>query len=237
MGWPKLLAFVRHGESAGNTMTPDERAAFEQSTHAYPLTDRGRRQAAITGEYLRETYGEFDIVWSSYYVRAQETAAIVVPHRKVWEDARLAEGQRGMFHTMTKAEVEQYMPWELRRRAREDIYHYRPPGGENWPDIEGRIHSFLGTLARDGDGKRVLIVGHGHWLILFQKMIHHFDIAEAMRRYRAGAAPNASVTIYKGRPRVWWKPWKRDALVLEAEHVTPWRGQIEENALSVAAPA
>ncbi len=237
MGWPELFVFVRHGESAGNVLSPDERAAFEQPTHKYPLTERGRQQSALTGAYLKDLYGDFDVVWSSYYVRARETAAILVPGRKVWEDARLAEGQRGRFHTMSKAEIEQHMPWELRAKEREGSYHYRPPGGENWPDIEQRIHSFLGTLARDGDGKRVLVVGHGHWLILFQKLVEHFSIEEAVRRYQAGAAPNASVTVYEGRPRTWWKPWKRDALTLTSQHVTPWRGQIEENPLTVAAPA
>src|SRR5512142_438697 len=50
MGWPKRLVLVRHGESLGNTMTVDERATCEVSTHAYPLTPRGREQARITGD-------------------------------------------------------------------------------------------------------------------------------------------------------------------------------------------
>ncbi len=233
MGWPELIVFVRHGESAGNVLTVEERAAFEQPTHAYPLTERGRRQAEITGAYVRERFRPFDVCWSSYYRRAKETAALVF-HGKVYEDARLAEGQRGIYHTYTRDELMRYFPKEIERKKREGLYHHRPIGGENWPDIELRIHSFLGTLARDGDGKRVLIVGHGHWLILFQKLLEHFGIEEAERRYREGAVANASVTMFEGFPR------KTSVFTRLVEnkgmYAVPWKGILEENPLTVAPP-
>ena len=42
MAWPKLLVFVRHGESEGNVLNADERAELEIPTHEYALTPRGR---------------------------------------------------------------------------------------------------------------------------------------------------------------------------------------------------
>lgn len=229
MAWPRLLVLVRHAESEGNTRTVEERAAFDMGTHEYDLTPRGREQAQATGEYLRRTFPreevfrrvhpfDFDVRYTSYYKRARETMALMCPGEKVYEDPRLAEAQRGIWHTMTREQIEATYPHEIVRKEREGLYHHRPMGGENWPDVELRIHSFLGTLARDYADKKVLIVVHGFWLILFQRLIHHFSIEEAERRYRAGTFENASVTVYEGRNYV-----GSADLVLKCENVVPWR--------------
>ena len=143
------------------------------------------------------------------------------PRAKIYEDPRLAESQRGIWHTMTKDEIAKTYPGEMERKKREGLYHFRPLGGENWPDVELRIHSFMGTLSRDYDDQDVLIVIHGFWLILFQRLIDHFSINEAVKRFKNKIVENASITIYEGvvknghsrlfsRPRT--LPWK-DKLV------------------------
>lgn len=221
MGWPKLLVLVRHGESTGNTMTADERARYECSTHDYALSERGRAQAQITGRWLTGQFGRFDVLYTSYYRRAKETMGFLRPGENFYEDARLAEANRGIFHVMTKEEIGRIFPFELKRKEREGLYHFRPLGGENWPDIELRIHSFLGTLARDCAGAKVLIVVHGHWLILFQRLIHHFSIEEAEKRYCEAVVENASVTRYVSQ-----RVGRQDRLVLKAENVIPWKDKL-----------
>jgi len=217
MAWPKLLVMVRHAESVGNLLTVDQRAGYDVSTHAYPLTERGRAQCPWTGAYLSEEYDNFDVRYTSYYRRARETMELQCPGQKFYEDPRLAEAQRGIWHTMTKAEIAQAYPHEIVRKEREGLYHHRPLGGENWPDVELRIHSFLGTLSRDYHDKKVLMVVHGFWLILFQRLIHHFSIDEAMRRYNEGVFENASVTAYRGGS---------SQLELISENVVPWKGKL-----------
>lgn len=222
MAWPKLLVLVRHAESVGNTKTADERAAYEVATHNYRLTDRGRLQAEITGTYLKERFGKFDVYYTSYYRRAKKTMRIMCPRVKIYEDPRLAEGQRGIYHTYTKDQIKILFPGELSRKEREGLYHHRPLGGENWPNIEFRIHSFLGTLARDCVGQKVLIVVHGHWLILLQRLIHHFSIREAVKRYNQSVAENASVTIYRGVEKN-----GKSRLVLAEHNIIPWIGLVK----------
>lgn len=222
MGWPAVLVMVRHAESEGNVRNADERAAYDLSSDRYPLTELGRRQAQITGRHLGETYGAFDAYYVSYYERSRETMRIMFPNAKVYEDPRLAEANRGIWHSLTAAEVEQYYPGEMKRKQREGYYHYRPLGGENWPDIELRIHSFLGTLARDYEGKKVVMVVHGHWLILFQRLVERFSIAEALLRYERGSFNNASVTTYHGEVNPWDN--HKGRLVLVNQNVTPWEG-------------
>lgn len=228
MGWPKDLVLVRHAESEGNVLTVDNRATFDIPTHKYGLTERGRQQAKITGEYLRATYGTFDVYYVSYYQRSRETMSIMYPEANLYEDPRLAEAQRGIYHFLTKAEMEVKYPEELARKDREGLYHYRPPGGENWPDIELRIHSFLGTLARDYERQRVLIVGHGHWLLLFQRLIEHFSIDEAVEMYLGKRIfANASVTHYQGTTKASIKDGLiKQRLDLIQSNFVPWEGKM-----------
>ncbi|KKS37597.1 MAG: Phosphoglycerate mutase, partial [Parcubacteria group bacterium GW2011_GWA2_42_14] len=137
------------------------------------------------------------------------------------EDPRLDEADRGIWHTMTKEDIEKFMPWEIKRKNRVGLYRYRPFGGESWPQVELRIHSFLGTLARDYSGDRVLIVGHGNWFILFQRLIHHFSIKEAERRYHEAVLENTSITVYEeaaigGKSRM--------VLNKKYDNFVPWKG-------------
>lgn len=221
MGWPKKLVLVRHAESLGNVHDANERTKLDLSTHSYPLTERGVRQAEITGEYLRNSFPSFDVHYVSYYERSKETMRIMFPEARVYEDPRLAEAQRGIWHVMTREEIQEKMPWEITRREREGYYHYRPFGGENWPDIELRIHSFLTTLSRDYEGQNVVMVVHGNWLILFQRLIHRFSIDQAMADYKRGKFHNASMTIYHGE-----EVGGHSRLVLKQEDVVPWEGLV-----------
>lgn len=221
MAWPKCLVLVRHAESVGNVLTVDQRTEFTTPTHAYGLTERGRRQAETTGQFLKGNFPKFDVRYVSYYKRSRETMEIMCPGEKVYEDPRLAEAQRGIYHTMTREQLRARFPEEIKRKDREGLYHYRPFGGENWPDVELRIHSFLDTLARDYGGERVLIVVHGHWLLLFQRLIHHFSIDEAVQRYKAGVFENASITGYCGK-----SVNGKSRLVLKAENAVPWNGLV-----------
>ncbi|MDB5194497.1 MAG: histidine phosphatase family protein [Parcubacteria group bacterium] len=221
MAWPKLIVFVRHAESEGNIRSVDERAEFDLSTHLYNLTPRGIQQAELTGKYLQERFGNFDLYYQSYYARTRQTLETMYPGVRVYEDARLAEAQRGIWHTMTKAQMAERFPEEIARKEREGLYHYRPWGGENWADVELRVHSFLGTLNRDYEGQRVLCAVHGQWLIVLQRLIHHLSIEESLDKYHNGVFANASVTIYEGQ-----EVNGKSRLVLTEENTIPWKGII-----------
>lgn len=220
MAWPKLLVLVRHAESEGNVLNSEERTKLDISTHAYCLTERGRKQAKITGQYLQKEFGTFDVYYVSYYARSKETMKIMYPFARVYEDPRLAEAQRGIWHTMTEKQVRERFPEELERQRREGWYHYRPLGGENWPDVELRIHSFLGTLNRDYENKRVLMVVHGNWMVLFKRLINHFSIEETVEMYQKSDILNASVTIYKGKEK------NGKSRLLMDKYIIPWLDKI-----------
>jgi 2,3-bisphosphoglycerate-dependent phosphoglycerate mutase len=222
MGWPAELVLVRHAESEGNVLGADKRGSLAVPNHQFQLTERGRAQAEITGGYLRERYPTgFDTYYCSHYHRVQETMRILFPEARIYEDPRLAEGSRGIFSELTIAEVGERYPHEEARMRKEGYYNFRPIGGENWPDVELRIHSFLGTLSRDCEGERVLMVVHGFWLHLFRRLVERVSVAACVEAYPHETVENASVTRYTGelvdgRPR----------LVRQELGVVPWHGRL-----------
>lgn len=217
MNWPKLIVFVRHAESEGNIVSSDEKACLENPNFLFSLTKQGEKQAVITGDYLRKHFGDFDAKFSSYYKRTKQTIEIMYPEARFIEDARLAERQSGIWHSMIEAQAAERFPEESIRKKREGYYHYRPFGGENWPDVELRIHSFLDMLRRDYSGKRVLCVTHGHWLVLLQKILHNFSIEKALEDYSKGTFENASVTFYERDEK------NPNKILLRETNIVPWK--------------
>lgn len=125
-------------------------------------------------------------------------------------DARLDEKWDGIFHELPRSEIETVYPEEIMRREREGYCHYRAPGGESCPDVEVRIKSFLSDPMVMG--KNILIVGHGRWFVLFQKIMHDLTIEEFMI-LRDRGIDNCSVTEYvfdalSSAPYDSFTPWK-----------------------------
>jgi len=198
MNHPKEIILVRHGESEANILTSEERTKLDSSTKDYSLTPKGRLQAKETGAYLRKTYGSFDAYYTSFCKRTKETMELMFPEAQIIEDARVAEAQRGIWHAMSEHDIDKHFPHERARRDKEGLYYYRPFGGENWPDLEIRIHNFIETLFRLHRGQRVLLCVHGHWHIAFERIIQNLSTEETIRRYKEDVAPNGSITVYKG---------------------------------------
>lgn len=221
MNYPKEILLIRHGESEGDLLTLEEKAVSNINTKDYALTERGKKQSEITGNFIKEKYGKYDTYYVSYCKRTKETLEIIFPEANAYEDARVAEAQRGIWHNMPAEEIDKFFPYEKRRKEHEGLYYYRPFGGENWPDIEVRIHNFLDMLCREHAGEKVALIVHGHWLVLFQRIIHKFSIAEALYRYQNLPAKNASVTLYRTE-----EIDGKKQLSLKYNNLIPWHGRV-----------
>ncbi|OHA60348.1 MAG: hypothetical protein A2607_02010 [Candidatus Vogelbacteria bacterium RIFOXYD1_FULL_42_15] len=197
--WPKQIIVVRHAESEGNIRQMDDNSSAQVPNHQFSLTKNGEAQALVTGEYLRknsEFFG-FDVAFTSTFWRAQQTLHLMCPKIVPRIDARLDEFWRGIWHTMSKEEVEKLYPAEAKIKEREGWYHYRAFGGQNGQDVDLMIYSFLADLREFWSGKRVLIVGHGTWMIFFWRIMCRRSIAEAEKRYQEKKFRNASITVFE----------------------------------------
>lgn len=221
----KKIVFVRHAQSIGNTMTQDERAACEIPNHAYPLTDIGVQQATITGQHLRAFWP--DLCLHSTYLRTRMSTETIVREMNFSDtpiliaDSRLDEKWDGIFHELSKSDIERLHPEQIHLRKRSGYYHYRAPGGESCPDVEIRIRSLLYDPALSG--KRILIVGHGRWFIILQKILHGLTVEEFLE-LKSVTQDNCSVTEYL----------LDQPILATVNSVTPWKGELPEQDTELA---
>lgn len=148
------LVLVRHGE------TEWSRTGKHTGTTDLPLTDHGRRQAAVLGAELGDR--DFALVLASPRRRAQETADLAgLDDRST--DPDLAEWDYGGYEGLTSNEIAEKVgaPWTV-------FFDGVVPGatpGESLQDVAARAAA---VLARVGpvleDGGDVALVGHGHHL-------------------------------------------------------------------------
>lgn len=209
--WMDHLVIVRHGESQRNV---GKDAATARGELEYgggirdvdvTLTPRGEKQAEATGKYLGGKF-RFDRIFVSPYVRTVGTAEIMARSFKgspqvVCED-RIREKEFGILDGLTKPGIIKKFPEEWRRRERDGKYYYRPPGGESFPDVALRIHSFLGTMARDYQKQTVLVVCHSVVVLMFRRLLERLGEKEllAIDRDPEQDVCNCSVTWYEFDP-------------------------------------
>jgi len=137
------LLIARHGETDWN------REGRWQGWADPPLNDTGRAQARRLAEELRDL--PFDAAYSSDLRRARETAEIVAaPHGvPVIEDPGLREIDIGSWSGLTRSEIQERFPAGSR------------PDGETHEQHAARTREAVQRIARQNEGRRVLVVGHG----------------------------------------------------------------------------
>ncbi|KAG8363790.1 hypothetical protein BUALT_Bualt19G0059000 [Buddleja alternifolia] len=180
-GLPKRIILVRHGESEGNkdgtayTTTPD---------HKIPLTAQGIDQAKRAGTLIRNVVSDAGASsnWKAYfyvspYERTRSTLREIgraFPRRRVIgarEECRIREQDFGNFQVADRMKVMK------ETRERFGRFFYRFPEGESAADVYDRVSSFLESLWRDIDMKRLhqgpsdelnlIIISHGLALRVF----------------------------------------------------------------------
>jgi len=217
MMWPSQLVIMRHGEADGTNKTVEEIRAAGSANQRFPLTEFGRQQALVAGEYVRERFGSFDAVFTSSFLRAQETAGLLKLDREAVIDVRVDEWWRGIWYVLTNEEIRNRYPEEFLIRQTLGWFHYRPIGGESAQDVEMRIHSFAAYLREAYAGKKVLVVGHGNWQLLFWRIMTNATVAEAEKVYQTSRFENTSIALYEDHGR---------SLELVENRIVPWQGKI-----------
>lgn len=191
--------FVRHGESTGN-LTPERICG--RSNHL-PLTNRGRKQARLLGEYLGAVGYSPDIVFSSGAIRANETAkfasvaaGLLYP---IHIDERLQEVSQGPYEGQLSGEVytdEAVELYQLNESLRSKL-----PGTESIYEAQGRVKGFLrDTHQRYPDGA-VLVFSHGFAIRALTGALMNRSRKEIL----GGRVPNVSltsITVTDGQARV-----------------------------------
>lgn len=143
------LYVVRHGQTAYNA---ENRACGGMTD--IPLAPKGREQARLLGETLRDI--SFDKVIVSPMVRAQETAALALDGRgfEFETDERIIEHRFGSFEG---CQIDDEEFWRLRWNP---AYRF-PEGGESLFQVVARVYCLLDELPQRFPHQTVLLVCHG----------------------------------------------------------------------------
>jgi broad specificity phosphatase PhoE len=111
-------------------------------------------------------------------------------------DERIREIEFGVMDGIDRKRFRELYPLEADRRERDGKYYYRPPGGENRPDVRLRVHSVLDTLNRDYVGTKVMIVCHSVVVLAFRSLIERWEEAEYLKVDKEDDCKNCGLTIY-----------------------------------------
>ena len=158
------IFFESHGRST------DNEAGIASGWRDPSLSEAGRKEAAE----LRDRYREVDAVYASDLKRAVETAEIGFGAGNFTTDARLRESDYG---AMTG------MPSDVITRERKARIDDSFPDGESMRDVARRVRAFLDDVARDHDGRTILVIGHYATHVALDYLLGGKTLEEAVEPY------------------------------------------------------
>ena len=141
------IFIVRHGETEWSAN------GKHTSVTDLPLTENGRRQAAIAAEKLKGEH--LELVLCSPLLRARQTAEIAGLGETAGICDDLVEWKYGEYEGLTSPEI-----WE-RHDPNWNLWRDGCPGGEQAADVGYRADALLASLPAHGDQ---LAFSHGHLL-------------------------------------------------------------------------
>lgn len=210
------LILVRHGQSLWN---------LENRFTGWcdvDLTEQGKKEARTSGKMLKEQNINFDIAYTSYLKRAQETLEIIlqetkqVPIKKTW---MLNERHYGALQGMNKDEARKIFGEEqvhlFRRSANtyppslskedkqnpafdllyKDVDKQNLPLTENLNDVVIRVSNYYNEEIKQQlkQNKNILVVAHGNTLRALIKYLENITDEEIMNL----EIPTGKIYIYE----------------------------------------
>ncbi len=190
---PVDTVLVRHGQSEGNFLNqiarkggthPGREELQKRHTSVWRLTNRGRAQAKMAGEWLRSEMdgGHFDRFYVSEYLRAKETAAYLgLPDARWYAEAYLREREDGDLEGLSDDQRAREFPESIAHRSREPFF-WTPPNGESVARACERVDRVLATLHRECTDKRVILMLHGELMWAFRVRLERLSQSEYARQ-------------------------------------------------------
>jgi len=244
---PLRLYLIRHGESVANV---DWREFARTNDQHIALTERGREQARLTGEFLKSylpgtgASAKETRLWNSPYRRTRDTAAAIKQMAGLCigdsrEDIALVEQQMGLFDGIGMDQWAETFPREHRSFGRHEEgngnFFGRAPQGESAFDVSLRVRILFPEFHRHyrEDGiSTVVIVAHGGLLrVLAMQWLHKSPEWYLEQEY----SPNAAVRLIEGQtdhgyifvPEVAGAPGESPVATHEKPHIDAFMDQPE----------
>jgi broad specificity phosphatase PhoE len=185
------LIIIRHGESEANKL------GVIAGWNDYPLTPLGMAQAEETAAHLATE--QIDVVCSSDLCRAYATAEANAKLHGLTVQAypELRETYCGEWEGITFADLEARDPVEYDRFRRVQLT-YTNPGGENLWESGVRFYNKILEIAKENQGKTILIAAHGAVIRVFWALICGTPKEEATAKHDYASNASYSVVHFDG---------------------------------------
>lgn len=180
------LVLIRHGQSMANL----NKIFIGQRD--YPLSDLGKIQAEMTADYVAKHFS-IDQIYASDLSRAYCTGKALAD--KLGMEITVEPGVREIYlgdWEETKFEDLYDCGDEMYRIWRTDIGKSQCPNGENPKDVLDRATSALEQIARENDGKTVVIATHA---MVIRVLRCHYENRPIEELQQVPWTTNASVTV------------------------------------------
>lgn len=209
------VLLIRHGESAANGK------GFFAGHLDVPLSDRGEKQAELTGAFVAENYA-VEAVYSSDLSRAYGTAQPLANRigktavkREDLREIFAGDWQGLCFDELQERYAESYGVWLS------DIGNAKTPNGETVAGLYERIWNAVCEIAEKHAGQTVAVVTHATPIRAVISRLQGFETA---RMKEVPWTSNASVTsiVFDG------KTWELEAVSMD-EHLSSMRTTFPAN--------
>lgn len=164
------IIIVRHGQTVENVKNICQGQAPGQ------LTKKGRSQAMHVAKRLGKE--KIDVIFSSDLKRAKDTAIEIKKiHKKVPVvfTPELRELKKGIFERR-RGEVFD----SARRKAKKELWQFKPEGGESWTAAYKRARKFYKFLLSNYCNKTVLLVSHSTFIGILISAIMNVPVKNAL---------------------------------------------------------
>ncbi len=191
------LYLIRHGEALGAIL--DIIGDTELSPLGRLQAERLRDRLAATGEI------DADVLISSTFKRARQTAEIIAPALElpILFDDEVQELRDGVAEGMP---LEEYRAKYGEVNFRETPFRQVAPAGENWGQFVLRVSSAFDRIAREHEGKTIVIVCHGGVVAI--SFLYFLGMSSIQYPIAGFDTDNTSIThwakrSFNGRPARW----------------------------------
>ncbi len=178
------IYLVRHCEALGN-----KTGTFQGSIDS-DITEIGAKQLECLTERFKNIH--IDKIYSSPLRRAYKTAEAVAKaaNKAIITEKGLTEIDGGDIEGMSYADIYKKYPY-LEYDWTFAPYNFAPPNGENMRDTYKRIVSTVLKLARENDGKEIVLATHGG---VIRCLLCYFIYNDILRLNDVIWSDNTSVT-------------------------------------------
>lgn len=160
---------IRHGQSESSKK--EFMSSWPEKIYN-PLTLKGVRQIKRAIKKLKKE--NVDLMFSSDLLRCKQTAEIIAKelNLKIIFDERLRERDAGILNGKSLEE------WHCFFNDTGDLFNKKAPEGESIEDIKERIKDFLLDIEGKYENKNIIVISHGHPLLVFLGITNNFSEKE-----------------------------------------------------------